>query len=76
MLIYLSLSSVKPLTIVIGTQPNSFTRHFHITTPAQMLTNHRLFNKVDWERVDAGYYAVVDPVQPGQILYLTEQDYL
>jgi len=41
-----------------------------------LLTNHKLFPKVDWERVEAGNYAVVDPVNPGVILYLSEQDYI
>jgi len=41
-----------------------------------MLQNHRLFPKVDWERVEAGNYAIVDPVNPGVILYLSEQDYI
>jgi hypothetical protein len=40
------------------------------------LRTHRLFPKVDWERVEAGNYAVVDPVNPGVILYLSEQDYI
>jgi len=35
-----------------------------------------LFPKVDWERVEAGNYAIVDPVNPGVILYLSEQDYI
>lgn len=40
------------------------------------LRTHRLFPKVDWERIEAGNYAVVDPVNPGVILYLSEQDYI
>jgi len=49
---------------------------FHTSLPQLLLHNHKLFPKVDWERVDAGNYAVVDPVNPGVILYLSEQDYI
>lgn len=40
------------------------------------LTNHKLFPKVNWDNIEAGQYAVVDPVNPGTILYLSEQDYI
>ena len=40
------------------------------------LPNHRLFSEVDWDKVDGGLYAVVDPISPGRILYLSEQDYV
>jgi len=49
---------------------------FSVSSLLHALPNHRLFDKVDWEKVDAGMYAVVDPVSPGRILYLTEQDYI
>lgn len=51
-------------------------RPFHSSAPLNLLQNHKLFPKVDWERVDAGNFAVVDPVNPGVILYLSEQDYI
>jgi hypothetical protein len=51
-------------------------RYFSSSSPLFLLENHRLFPKVDWERVEAGNYAVVDPVNPGVILYLSEQDYI
>lgn len=51
-------------------------RLFSVYAPLNILQNHKLFPKVDWERVDAGNYAVVDPVNPGVILYLSEQDYI
>lgn len=41
-----------------------------------LLPHHRLFPQVNWEEVDSGKYAIVDPVNPGSILYLTEQDYI
>lgn len=51
-------------------------RHFHASSRALALKNHRLFSKVEWERIEAGNYAVVDPINPGVILYLSEQDYI
>lgn len=48
------------------------------TTSAVILAQpkHKLYKWVDWTKVEAGSYAVVDPVNPGDILYLTEQDYV
>jgi hypothetical protein len=54
----------------------NFISSFHTSAPLMALRNHRLFPKVDWERIEAGNYAVVDPVNPGVILYLSEQDYI
>lgn len=41
-----------------------------------MLQNHRLFSQIDWDKVESGLYAVVDPFAPSHILYLTENDYI
>jgi len=41
-----------------------------------MLSSHKLFSRVDWDKIEAGNYAVVDPVNPSNILYLAEQDYV
>lgn len=49
---------------------------FHTSAQLLALRTHRLFPKIDWERVEAGNYAVVDPINPGVILYLSEQDYI
>jgi hypothetical protein len=38
--------------------------------------NHKLYPKVNWEQIEAGNYAIVDPVNTGSILYLSEQDYV
>lgn len=51
-------------------------RGFHSSASLYLLRTHKLFPKVDWERVDAGNYAVVDPVNPGVIMYLSEHDYI
>lgn len=56
--------------------PMSPARMFHSSATSYLLMDHRLFPKVDWEKVEAGNYAVVDPVNPGVILYLSEQDYI
>lgn len=50
--------------------------HFTSSAPLWALPNHRLFTQVDWEQVEAGMYAVVDPIAVGRILYLSEQDYI
>jgi hypothetical protein len=53
-----------------------FRSHFHTSAALLALKNHRLYSKVEWERIEAGSYAIVDPVNPGVILYLSEQDYI
>lgn len=53
-----------------------FRSHFHTSAALLALKNHRLYRKVEWERIEAGSYAIVDPVNPGVILYLSEQDYI
>jgi hypothetical protein len=57
---------------------NSFGHRPFSTTQvaSNPLPNHRLFSEVDWDKVDGGAYAVVDPISPGRILYLSEQDYV
>jgi hypothetical protein len=51
-------------------------RTFSISAVARMMPSHKLFPKIDWDKVEAGNYAVVDPVNPSNILYLAEQDYV
>jgi len=50
--------------------------HFHSSTVCHIMPSHKLFPRVDWDKVEAGSYAVVDPVNTGNILYLSEQDYV
>ena len=38
--------------------------------------DHRLFKALDWDRVESGEYAIVDPLDPNAILYLPERDYI
>lgn len=56
--------------------PNLPFSHFHTTSYVAQLPAHRLYKSVDWEKVEAGFHAVVDPMEPGSILYLSEQDYI
>lgn len=51
-------------------------RMFSISAVVRMMPSHKLFPRVDWDKIEAGNYAVVDPVNPGNILYLAEQDYV
>lgn len=55
---------------------SKFLRTFSTTSVRSQLPNHRLYKDVDWLKVEAGFHAVVDPMEPGSILYLTEQDYI
>jgi len=55
---------------------NTPSRMFSISAVACMLSSHKLFSRVDWDKIEAGNYAVVDPVNPSNILYLAEQDYV
>lgn len=48
---------------------------FHSSSVFMQSPNHRLYPKVDWSRIDAGHYAVVDPIDSHAILYLTERAY-
>jgi hypothetical protein len=37
--------------------------------------NHRLYRDIDWDRLNAAYAAVVDPLDPASIMYLSEREY-
>lgn len=63
------------VSTIAGTLPRT-ARSFKSSAVLSLLQNHKLYPKVDWEKVEAGNYAVVDPVNPGVILYLSEQDYI
>jgi hypothetical protein len=49
---------------------------FRSSAVCLLLSNHRLFSQIDWDKVESGMYAVVDPFAPSHILYLTENDYI
>jgi len=52
------------------------TLHFHYSLPVYSLPFHKLYKSIDWTKVEAGFHAVVDPMEPNSILYLSEQDYI
>lgn len=48
---------------------------FHTTAFCGQLPSHPLYISIDWARVSGGMFAVVDPMDPAAILYLSERDY-
>jgi len=54
----------------------TFIKMFHTSCTVFSNPNHRLYRLVNWDRIEAGEYALVDPVDSGNILYLTEPDYI
>jgi hypothetical protein len=50
-------------------------RHFHATVGVQQRPDHSLYPMIQWEKVSAGFIAVVDPIDNNAILYLSEQAY-
>jgi hypothetical protein len=51
-------------------------RYFHNSVPTFQRPDHPLYRVVDWSRVDGGDYAVVNPQDPAELLYLHERDYV
>jgi len=41
----------------------------------KVLVEHPMVHHVDWSRVAAGYFAVVDPLDGGGVLYLSDREY-
>jgi len=54
----------------------TFIRAFSSSRSSFQATNHRLYAKIDWTRIEGGDYAVVNPADPAEILYLSERDYI
>jgi len=50
-------------------------RSFTNTAVAFQNPNHRLYPKIDWDKVAGGLFAIVDPADPTAILYLSDRDY-
>jgi len=48
---------------------------FHTSGPTLRRPEHTLYKNVDWAQVDAGLYAVVDPMDNHAILYFSEREY-
>lgn len=48
---------------------------FHSSSRWSQRPDLPLYQEIDWSRVDAGHYAVVDPLDNHAILYLSEKAY-
>jgi hypothetical protein len=48
---------------------------FHTSSRWLQRPGHPLYSGIDWSRIDAGHYAVVDPLDNHAILYLSEKAY-
>jgi hypothetical protein len=46
----------------------------HTSSVLSQRPDHRLFKDLDWDRVESGEYAIVDPLDPNAILYLPAID--
>lgn len=53
----------------------TFVRGFHHAPVLFMKPEHPLFRKIDWNEIANGKYAVVDPMDSTEIMYLTDQAY-
>lgn len=58
------------------TNSGKWTRSFHATA-SRLAPNikHRLIWLVDWDKVHLGYYAVVNPLVPTSLIYLSEREF-
>jgi len=43
--------------------------------PGHGLTHHSIYELIDWSQIDAGKYAIVDPMTGHSILYLSPREY-
>lgn len=50
-------------------------RGFHATRANSQMPNHPLFKRVDWDRVKAGSYAIINPLDGQDILYLSSKEF-
>jgi len=55
---------------------NYFSRSLSYSIPLYQAISHKLYKLVDWDRIEGGDYAVVNPQDPAEILYLSERDYI
>lgn len=51
-------------------------RSFKSSSASFQRPDHRLYKLVDWDRIEAGEYAIVDPLDPNHVLHLSEKDYI
>lgn len=57
-------------------EPNYLHRGFTSCVVRYQRPDHRLYKQIDWSLVEGGKYAVVDPLDPSNILYLSPREYL
>jgi len=48
---------------------------FSTSRVTRQLPNHPLYPNIDWNKVEGGLYAIVDPMDSGGVLYLSEKEY-
>lgn len=51
-------------------------RSFTSSSSVSQRPDHPLYLQLDWDQVRSGKYAIVDPLDPANILYLTHREYL
>lgn len=51
-------------------------RTFHTSSVVLQLLSIHLYPEVDFAKVHAGKYAIIDPIDPTEILYISEKEYL
>jgi len=48
---------------------------FTPTTPLMQKPDHFLFKQIDWKQLAATYVAIIDPMDPDSIMYLSKKEY-
>jgi len=51
-------------------------RTFHTSAAVLQRPEHPSYPEVDFAKVNAGKYAIIDPIDPTEILYISEKEYL
>jgi hypothetical protein len=59
----------------LGPQIPSYSASFHSSTVAFQRPDHESYNKIDWALIAEGNYAVVNPFDPADILYMQPKDF-
>lgn len=74
MKILFKLSSFHMVPHALKTQTQRV--EFSSSAVVQQRPDHRLYKRVDWTVVESGKYAIVDPLDPSNVLYLSPREYL
>ena len=74
MKILFKLSSFHMVPHVLKAQTQRV--EFSSSAVVQQRPDHRLYKRVDWTVVESGKYAIVDPLDPSNVLYLSPREYL